>query len=765
MRAHIRFYALAAAILSGGAFAVEIEPGGVQVVIAPNAPPVVRYAADELTNALARTLRAPVPVANDLSDSTASIILGSNAWSAAAGLDAAKVARDGFIVCARGRDVYLLGMDDPHVDPRATFTGRVQLLGGFQRGTLNAVYAFLERYADARFFFPGELGTCYADKRRISVPEGTETTEPVFTERYFASWGVRKNAWPDKSVSAMQVVAEEWLRLRFASKRIMCCHGQRFFRYVPRFAKEHPDWFCMRRDGTRNLTDLGERSDTGKDLTFLNSKLCYTSPIREEIYQDVKAYLTGQPASSRGLDRWGPNCVDGIYVDIMPEDGYSECFCPNCQKVYDKTKPNAYAGNLMWGLTAEIASRLQREGVKGDVTQMAYTPYGYAPDFQLPSNIQVMVAVNGPWSAANQDDMDEQISRIKTWSERLGHKVWLWTYPGKYGMMPGVPEIGPRGYARFFSRAADYIFGAYACNDTDRFSFELLNLYVFSKISWNPRTDVKALLADWHLRLFGPAKDDMAAAFDLLERKWLGGACRRHAADSALGPVSLVPSEGQLWGDIYTADVIAALEGHFAKAESKVPQGSIEARRIAFFKSEFLSSISEASRRADPAAALARRKAENRPSMIPNGDFDSLDGWTKSYPWGKTELDESDKVTGRASVRITSDTVPHRERNVQGDCCAPVKLVKGVRYRLSYFMKTKDVIPYNTRNGAGLCLWMAGAFYLKHPAPPFQGSCNWVYQSHEFAAPVDAPNGKLQFRLEDSLGTMWIDGVRFERLD
>lgn len=755
-------------VLSMAAFglsAAELAPGGLRVVIAREASPVVRFAADELTNALFRTFGSPVPLSASPSAEKANLILGSNEWSRAAGLDSRTVARDGFLICVRGDNVYLLGTDDARVDPRATFTGRVQLMSGFERGTLNAVYAFLERYAETRFFFPGDLGTCFARKDRIVIPDGTEKTEPVFTERYFSHWGFHAGSWPDKSVSVQRLVAEDWLRLRFASTRLICSHGQRFFRYVPRFAKEHPDWFCLRKDGTRNLTDMGERSDTGKDLTYLNTKLCYSSPICEEIYQDVKAYLTGQPASVRGLDRWGPNCVGGKYVDIMPEDGYQECFCPKCQAAYDKGK-KAYASDLMWKLTSDIARRLTQEGVKGDLTQMAYYPYDQVPSFPLPGNIQVMVAVNGPWSAAMPESVDEQVARAKAWSERLGHKVWLWTYPGKYfGEISGVPEIGPRGYAHFFSRAADYIFGAYACIETDRLAFELLNLYAFAKICWNPRLDIGELLDDWHTRLFGPAKAEMKAVFDLLERKWLYGVCRRPPAVSALGPVTLRPSEGQIWGDIYTAETVAVLEDHFRKAASKVRAGSLEARRIAFFRDEFLGSLARAARQADPASALARRKSENGPSLIANGDFDSADGWSKSVPWGTTVLDTADKVTGRASARISSDTVPHRERNVQGDFCTPVSLTKGVRYRLSYFIKTKDVIPYDTRNGAGLCLWMAGAFYLKHPMPLFQGTCSWVYQSHDFVAPVDAPNGKLQFRLEDSLGTMWIDGVRLERLD
>ena len=45
-----------------------------------------------------------------------------------------------------------------------------------------------------------------------------------------------------------------------------------------------------------------------------------------------------------------------------------------------------------------------------------------------------------------------------------------------------------------------------------------------------------------------------------------------------------------------------------------------------------------------------------------------------------------------------------------------------------------------------------------------KGTSDWIHQSHVFTPPVDAPKGKLQFRLEDSLGTMWIDDVLLEEV-
>ncbi len=742
---------------------VEIKPGGVNVVAAKGAAPTVRFAAAEMTNYLSRVLGAAVPVSFAPVDGKVNIFLGENEWSRAESLDPKPLVRDGFISAAKGGRVFLLGVDDARVNPRDTFTGRANLLK-FERATLNAVYDFLERYADVRFFFPGELGTVVPRKDSISVPDGVRNVEPVFTERYYSWWGVNKDGWYDKSVTVREMTAWNWLQLRYGSSRKQCCHGQRYFKYVPRFAKSHPEWFCLRRDGKRHLED-------GVPPEFGNgSKFCYTSAIREEIYQDAKAFLTGLPASSRGLKGWGDNCVSdrkGKYVDIMPEDGFMECHCEKCQAAYNK-KEKSYATELIWGMTADIARRLKAEGVEGGVTQMAYWPYDRVPDFALPPNIDVMVAVTGPWATVMPERHALHMKMLRDWTAKLGHKVWIWTYTGKYrfsGAMPGIPQVSPRAYARFYSEAAPYIIGGYANTATDRFLFDALNVYTFAKLGWNPDLDVEALLDDWNTRLFGSARGEMKAIYDKLEEKWIGGVCKGRVVESALGPVTVKPTDGQLWSEIYNETFLAELKRLFDGAAAKTVPGSLESRRVALMRSELLDPLYAQFAKMDPATELRRRKREGTANMIANGDFETMDGWANCVSHSKAALDPDNKVVGGFSLKLKSGTVPHDESNVQCGASVHADLRKDRTYRLSYFIKTEDVVPYRQLwypLGAGVCLWFAEGKYAKHPTQLMKGTCGWVHQCYVFSPPVDSPNATLQFRLETSLGTMWIDGVLLE---
>jgi hypothetical protein len=253
-------------------------------VAAKGAVPTVRFAAAEMTNYLSRVLGAAVPLSAAPVDGKVNIFLGENEWSRAESLDPKPLVRDGFIVSAKGRSIFLLGVDDERRDPRGCLNGSAGLLA-FERATLNAVYDFLERYAGVGFFFPGELGTVVERKGSISVPEGTRRVEPAFTERYFGWWNTAKDGWFDKSETVQSATAKHWLRLRYGTSRKQCCHGQRHLHYVGRFAKTHPEYFCLTADGKRNLRD------TGGEPSWLNSKFCYTSGLREEMYQDVKAFL------------------------------------------------------------------------------------------------------------------------------------------------------------------------------------------------------------------------------------------------------------------------------------------------------------------------------------------------------------------------------------------------------------------------------------------------------------------------------------------
>ena len=154
-----------------------------EIVVAPDAPQTTLFAAKELQSFLSQIFGREVPVVKQISNGKVSFILGVNPWAKEAGIDAAKLVRDAFIIKTDGSRIYIAGLDDPKANPeRALARGGVwsQL---YERGTLFGVYDFLERVAGVRMYFPGELGTVVPKTDRLAIPEMSIYDRPDFTQR------------------------------------------------------------------------------------------------------------------------------------------------------------------------------------------------------------------------------------------------------------------------------------------------------------------------------------------------------------------------------------------------------------------------------------------------------------------------------------------------------------------------------------------------------------------------------------------------------
>ena len=570
----------------------ELSSGKVEVVLAAKPTRVAQFAAEEMTNFLSRVLGADVPIVKTPTAGMAQVFVGT-------GADVSGFARDEFVIKAEPGRVVIAGRDSSSVrdDPKSYVARGWTVAQWYERATLFGVYEFLERFAGCRFYFPGELGEIAPRRSSIAVPDGEMRVRPdMMARRVYSGGGSKPKAydglWFEDRPKNSDGKALNWLRLRMETECHPCCHGLNKFNYLDRFGKTKPEYFALLTNGTRSNNPKMNHP----------GQLCLTSGIYEEIYQDVRAYFKGEKASTRGLKGWGNNCVGGRYVDIMCQDGMAACHCPNCQAEYarcaeiygkDPDYANNWATELVWSNTCRIARRLTEEGIKGTVTQMAYFPYRHVPRMEIPGNVDVMVAEHGPWSVLYPDKMKLQVDEIKSWADKLGRPVWIWTYPGKYGSQafPGIPHVTPKCIGVFYKAAAPYIFGSFMESESDRFLYNYLNYYVVSRIFWDKDVDVDAVLAEHYDLMFGPAAPEMRAFFEALEEKWTHEVVGK-TVETALGPTVIRATDTMLWGEIYSPAVIAEYDALLARAAAKVPAGSLEARRVALFRREFFDGLS-----------------------------------------------------------------------------------------------------------------------------------------------------------------------------
>ena len=746
---------------------VVLRPGAVEVVRDWRACSTVRFAADEMTNFLSRALGGPVPlVYAPTGGRTVSVVVGTNAWSRAAGVRPELLARDGYVVRAESNRVYVAGCDDPSVDMKALLAARKHwaFFNG-ERATVFAVYDFLDRFAGVRFYFPGEFGTVVPARSEIRVPPGVTTREPDSAVREFHQ----------------EVQPLSYLRLGGQSKYTPCAHGLVGLNLQERFGQAHPEWFALMRD----LDGVNRRMTQFRTPWFEKwQSPCFclsNADLWEQIHDDAVAYLSGVSAKDRGVPNywadnkgwaWGHGCWYNEFVDVMPEDGMRPCLCPNCQAAYAKDAAGRlveeYATELVWGRTAELGRRFLKEGVKGFLTQMAYSPYRALPSCDLPTNVLVMVAVNGPWTEGDRERRDVEDGIVRAWTGKAPGRVWLWTYPAKFALLnwPGVPQMTPKSFAAYLQRHLPNLRGMKFEAHTDKPIYNYLNDYVASKLFWDHRTDVNELLAEHDAVMFGAAAGEMRGFYDLLEYKWIAEIASR-AGGNGTGGIRRVPvSVAELWTKVYSPDVLEKCRGFFARAEKAVRPGSPQAERVAFIRREFLEPLEAAAKRwaesADLKREFARRaqaKGANLLGEPSSGDFRMVSA--EAQP-----LVPDGALGGLPVLRFAAKERTYAVRDL-GALLKPA-----TRYRVSAFLKCKDVETFSGYDGGLNLEFTDGVTTARHPFPDghhgvgYLGTMDWATCSFEFTTAATLGKDRhVAVRLANASGTAWFAGLRVEEVE
>ena len=724
------------------AAALELTPGNLEVVVRPEAKSrdrVVWFAAEELTNFLSRAFGAPVPISRRFNPAKTAIVLGSNDWSVAAGIDTAKLPRDGFVLRTKGNALYIAGADDD-VRPLKAPSGL-----HFRRATLFGVYEFLERFAGCRFYFPGELGEIVPRTGRIRVPDLDETCAPAWTERSVSS---SRGTWYDPSQNAQEEFLKERFRLRTETRQLPCCHGQYQSKIVQRFGKTHPEYFWLDAKGRRVIAD-----EEAKPYSHW-AHLCYTSAVWDEICRDALSYFRGEGPEVRGMivgkapnhrPGWGKQASCGLYYDIMPQDGMRRCTCPSCSKAFAQAKdPNDYANETVWRRTAEIAQRIKDAGLKGFVTQMAYHPYRNVPDLKLPDNVIVTVCNNGGW--VRSDRIAEDLALVRAWREKTG-RVKLYNNTGKFSSMntniDDVPSCTPFAVGAFYNRVSPDIRGAYFSGPADRFLYTALNYYVFSRIAWKGQADVAAIVDEFCRLMFGAGAAPMKEFFGIVERKWMTEILGT-SVETELGTVNRAPNEFRVWTELYTEERLQPMKRAIDRAAAAVPADSMEAKRIALFRREYLD------------AAIGHARA-----YVAELSVETEKARRAAHP-PKSVVRDFRPVT--ITVRSPDKDRPFVARKFAAD------LVPGKWYRLSYFAKGENIQPCVKRGGANAVVWQdertdKGKVY---PVRSFEGTFDWIHHAAEFRVAREQPEGyrpEVDLRLFQATGTVWFDGLIIEEID
>ena len=591
-------------------------------IVVDQKTPLLDYAANELQTFLHKAAGVKGKIVAKPSGKLFAFVLGDSPLSRAAGINVNTLPAEGYVILRKGNRLFLAGRDDSKTSPRKNHYWQT-----YKRGTLSAVYDFLERFAGIRFYFPGPMGTIIPKNNGVCLPEKISITEsPDMDQRIFYQGNTRSYPGYD-SPDGVKGNTLTRSRLRFSEVNNFFGHGINALDYMGRFGKTHPEYFALMPDGKR-YSDPRQKHP---------GQLCLSSSIREIIYQDAKAYLQNRPASERGLKSWKFR-TPGL-INLNPQDAFYWGGCEKCRKIappgreviYRDFKYAKNASDFLWKLAAEIGFRLKKEGVPGRISYSVYPPKYQLPSFDLPDNLYVYICTNG------QGADDAEIKKIKAWSQKLGRRLPVMTYAlGKHMQkaIPGIPPMMPHGIGRFIDANKTCIDGGLFESESDTFISQYLNYYVLSKKLWDNSADVEKILDEHYLLMFGKGAPMMKKIYESLEYLWVEKILGKPQF-GALGPRNSVPDEQQLWTQLYSPERMAEYLKLVRSAAAAAKDDKDALQRIEFIRRYLLGPIE---------AEIEKYRASQS----------ARDSWFISCPgtvWLRPRLGEINEVSTKVSVK------------------------------------------------------------------------------------------------------------------
>ena len=448
------------------------------IVVAEGASEPVRHAATELARFLKQITGADFEIVSSIDTAKHRILVGP---------EAVRMIRPGFSTKGLGREgivIRSLGKD-------------LILAGGEPRGTLYAVYTFLEDHCGCRWWsstastIPSKP-TLNASKLRIRYVPPLEYRSPFWFDAFDGDWAAR-----NKCNGQSHRLGPE-----HGGRHIYEGHVHTFYRLIPpaRYFEDHPEWFSMI-DGRR---------------THDRTQLCLTNEeMRTELVRNLKTNLRNNPAAT--------------IASVSQNDWHGNCQCPKCAAI--ESEEGSPAG-LMLRFVNSVAKEIEQEFPDLAISTLAYQYTRRPPKITKPrDNVIVrLCSIECSFSAPLAHERNKAFrDDIVGWS-KICDRVYIWDYTTnfRHHIMPhpNLRVLGPN--VRFFvDHNAKGIFeqGAYTTNGAEMAE---LRAWVLAKLLWDPTRDGQQLIDEFVQGYYGPAAPHIKAYIQTMHEAveqsedWLG---------------------------------------------------------------------------------------------------------------------------------------------------------------------------------------------------------------------------------------------------
>ncbi len=448
------------------------------IVIAEDAPKPVRHAAAELADFLQQITGAKLDILHPPAVGRPRLLVGPKAAkSADADFSTDGLGADGIIIRTVGNGLILAG--------------------GHPRGTLYAVYTFLEEHLGCRWWSSTESTipkkpTIKIAKLNIHYVPALEYRSPFWFDAFDGDWAVR-----NKCNGHAHRLDE-----KRGGKHIYEGHVHTFNRLIEpdKYFKDHPEWF----------------SEINGKRTNNRAQLCLTNEeMRKELLKNLKARLRKNPAAT--------------IASVSQNDWRGNCQCSRCAAI--EKEEDSPAG-LMLRFVNSIAADIEEEFPQVAISTLAYQYTRKPPKYVKPrDNVIVrLCSIECSFSKPLADERNKEFrDDIVGWS-KICNRLYIWDYTTnfKHHIMPhpNLRVLGPN--VKFF--AEHNVKGLFEQGAYSTYGAEMAELraWVLARLLWDPTRDGQELIDEFIDGYYGPAGPHIMAylkvTHDAVEaaEDWLG---------------------------------------------------------------------------------------------------------------------------------------------------------------------------------------------------------------------------------------------------
>ena len=317
-----------------------------------------------------------------------------------------------------------------------SFGGDVVLAGGGSRGTLYAVFHFLEDCCGVRWWFTGDEDV--PERLMLNLPSLDRRGKPFFMSRnVFVGDGLDCRTAVRRRLNGMRGDIPPELGGGFVTGSPHHCHV--WDRYVPweKYGREHPEWFSLVGGERRGGMSRGQ--------------LCLTNP---EVVDLVEKGVRESIASDRERVKREPRRSVPLMYDLSMNDNMSYCQCANCAA---ETAKYGHSG-LQLKFANEIARRIGRDCPELKFSMLAYLYSEPAPTggVRADDNVVVRLCTTRQNMAGGINDADNAFVHdlVESWRP-FARNLFIWDYAILYRTpvrgFPFASEFHIPGRYRFFA--------------------------------------------------------------------------------------------------------------------------------------------------------------------------------------------------------------------------------------------------------------------------------------------------------------------------